>query len=389
MIQVMENTSAYNIIFLLALAGEFPMSGLDIIGNRKMLLRRIDDMLQPQDYKNPDTGQEIKSLTVLLKCGKGEMKRLRLSKRAYPILEWIGMKDYYDQRYGKMPMRGNESHVERNCRVAEVMAMMMMAGLNPELNLVQNKKLYPGYIDIKTTLQNNIGSSSEVGKQKVGFTRVIGAFATGNMFVPIYNTRNKRMVWKGNAESKLKNSCSTFAKRYCGTDEIEQVILFGSSYQVGVEMVNNKEFVAVEDRRKTTPTTCFGNLYNKITFVPLDQFGVRLLRLLLCDNYVERATRLVFPQYQKNQRMDVFEYDGYVDGEYILLFFDSELNRLTRFYNEMLRRTSDTARIICYREQLDFLRQLFSGTNIRVKFSTVEIDEIEAKILNTNGGVTN
>ena len=93
MITVRQGSQVHSIIVLLALAGEYPMYSVKLIGNQRIYKRKIVELTKMQAFRNPNTGEVV--MTKLLNIsGKGKEKTIRLYKGAMPILNWLGLDEY-------------------------------------------------------------------------------------------------------------------------------------------------------------------------------------------------------------------------------------------------------------------------------------------------------
>ena len=85
----------------------------------------------------------------------------------------------------------------------------------------------------------------------------------------MYNTRDAAMKWKGMGEFKALHSLTEMARLNSGVSHLDGALLFGKSYETALETL---EF---SDPRH--PELRFDSIYPHIHFLPLDDFGARLL----------------------------------------------------------------------------------------------------------------
>ena len=115
-------------------------------------------------------------------------------------------------------------------------------------------------------------------------------------------------------------------------------------------------------------------IYRDIFFVPMDGFGSQLLRILTTQNWRERILRALFKREERSFDMGSFTYDALTDGMYTLSFLDSNLWRLFRFREAVLGDPSLKCRIICFPEQVPFLKS-YLGDN--VSYATANMAKVE------------
>ena len=113
--------------------------------------------------------------------------------------------------------------------------------------------------------------------------------------------------------------------------------------------------------------------YTNIFFIPMDVFGVRLLRIITVPNWPERIMKGLFKPEVRSYGRGSFTYDAYDNGIYFLSFLDGDLWRLFRFREAILSREGNFC-VYCFHEQVDFLRQYLGD---RIRFATVSIESVE------------
>jgi hypothetical protein len=118
-------------------------------------------------------------------------------------------------------------------------------------------------------------------------------------------------------------------------------------------------------------------IYRDIFFVPMDSFGTQLLRILTTQNWRERILRALFKREERSFDMGSFTYDACVDGVYTLSFLDSNLWRLFRFREAVLGDPSLKCRIICFPEQVPFLKSYMSDN---VSYATANMAQVEKSL---------
>ena len=124
-----KDSRLYRLISILSVCGEYPVRSLHLLGNKRMYRKLVDECMQPLTVRNPETAEAISLPRLFNLCGKGRLKSIRLYSGALPILKWIDEGEYYDiiSNGHNMPM--NDQHLDRNHRVAEVLAVCRDAGI--------------------------------------------------------------------------------------------------------------------------------------------------------------------------------------------------------------------------------------------------------------------
>lgn len=146
----------------------------------------------------------------------------------------------------------------------------------------------------------------------------------------------------------------------------EAAVMMGSGYDAALSLL--KEL-------KETKGLSLGlfEIYRDIFFIPMNDFGSRLLRILTTQNWRERILRALFKREERSFDMGSFTYDACVDGVYTLSFLDSNLWRLFRFREAVLEDPSLKCRIICFPEQMAFLKSYLGN---RVSYATVSVEQV-------------
>lgn len=117
--------------------------------------------------------------------------------------------------------------------------------------------------------------------------------------------------------------------------------------------------------------------YSEVMFVPMDSFGIRLLRLITTPNWREQILDALFYEKERSYDKGAFVYDAIRNEKYYLSFLDSNILRLFRFRKAALEREG-TFVVACHQEQLPFLQTYFGDS---AKFAIVNTEKLES-ILN-------
>ena len=122
--------------------------------------------------------------------------------------------------------------------------------------------------------------------------------------------------------------------------------MFGNSYDMALDMME-------ELRQTQSMDNGLFATYTNIFFIPMDAFGVRLLRIITVPNWPERIMKGLFKTEVRSYGRGSFTYDAYDNGVYYLSFLDGDLWRLFRFREAILSREGNFC-VYCFHEQVDF-----------------------------------
>ena len=128
MVTIKAGSHTYQLLQLIAIAGEFPASSLYLLGKERVVKELIHRLESVQDIRFSMEGQvyHTKMFTV---SGYRDMRTVRLGKGALPLLEGLHPEasTYYLRTTRNHQLSGGVHHVGRNHRVGEAIAMAMMA----------------------------------------------------------------------------------------------------------------------------------------------------------------------------------------------------------------------------------------------------------------------
>lgn len=206
---------------------------------------------------------------------------------------------------------------------------------------------------------------------KTMFTRMVGAVFSGGNCYAVYNTRNSVMKWNGMGEFKTLHRLIEVGRLNGGVSHIDSAILFGESDSVAFEtLMTSEKNKRLEFR--------FDSIYKHIHFIPMNEFGIRLLRLLAVPKWNEKLMDLLFEKEERSYNQGTFEYDAFVDGKYVLAHLDGDIARLIRFKSAILTHRNIQSEVLCFPHQTLFIRE-YLGSHTEIK--TIPIDAVEAEFI--------
>ena len=185
MLTLRPNEQTHTLLELLANVCEFPHASLSLLGHERCLRRLVSRLSEPVSCRTPDGQSQVQG-RLLQVSGQKETKTIRLHKGALPILNHIhpgALESYLRKSHGHS-FSGQRSHIERNHRVAEVMAMFMRAGMEYRSYALPALSMEP---ELSTELTLPCVYASRDIKQmtafreemsKTAYTRIAGALFT-------------------------------------------------------------------------------------------------------------------------------------------------------------------------------------------------------------------
>lgn len=365
MIYIRSGAHVLELLQLLSVAGEFPMSGLSILGNPRTMRELIHRLEDRQEIEASWSGKRYCARLLSINGKRGPMRNIRLHKSALPILAELHLAalEYYLSAYRNHTFSGKRGDIERNHRVAETLAMMFSSGIEIRpylLPRLQTEHIEPTVGDMPCFYPSRIVKKLDGDSMnKTGFTRMTGLLLKKGVGFAVYNTRNAVMKWHGDGELKAMQQCEDLARHNAGVDALSGAILFGSSGSVALEtlMETNKA-----DRRDCR----IDRIYMAVHFAPLNNDGKRMLQLLTIPALQARLRSVLFPhRLQVNGFMEC-DCDAVDGGKYILSHLDGDLARLVRFRLAAIEDKERRYEAICYPWQLAYVKP-FLGERIELK----------------------
>ena len=374
MIQFFPGSQVWQLITVLSLVGEYPNSQRQLLGDKENLRLLINKALQTQTYRNRLTGDTMtcKLLTV---SGKGANKTIRFFKGALPILNWLHPDAYehYMEITRNHTFPGSIKNKDRNHRIAEMLAMCMRAGIEVRPYLLpkfQFEKLAPVRLsEASMYLAKDLKKLGEMEFNKTMFSRMVGALFTGNTCYAAYNTRNAVMKWSGGGEIKTCQSLTDIARLNAGVRDVTSAILFGQSEDIALKTLLESDTSPRAENR-------FDNIYRRVHFIPMNEFGIQQLRFLSVPDWNEQLLDILFDPEERSYNRGAFEYDAYIDGVYIYSHLDSDIARLIRFKPYAVSH-SKSCEVLCFHHQMPFLRK-YLGQDVKLKL--IDINSVEDEL---------
>ena len=374
MIHMHKGSQAGSLAAILSVVGEYPYSSLRLLGNERYFRTLVHKLTGKNELYNSKSGERLYCKCFKL-SGRGAGKSIRLCKEALPILKWISPNALpsYMSTSKNHKFSGDVWHIERNHRVAEVVAMCMRSGIEyrpyvlPELQNSEILSVIPKQnVFYSSRCLKNVG---QLEQNKTMFTRMAGAVFSNQKCFAVYNTRNSSMKWNGMGEFKALHSLIEIARMNADVTSVNSAILFGQSDKTALETLKENEAGTRHEFR-------FDKIYQYVHFVPLSDNGIRLLKLICHPTVKEKLLDLLFESDTISNGRGIFEYDAYVYGKYILSHLDGDIARLIRFKESLLFNKYESE-VLCFDFQKDYVNAFLEGL---AKVRTIEMGLIEDEL---------
>lgn len=365
MIYIRQGAYVLELLELLSVAGEFPMSALSILGNQRTMRELVCKLEDKQEIEVSWSGKRYCTRLLSISGKRGLMRNIRLHKSALPLLDELhpAAVDYYLSAFRNHAFSGKRGDIERNHRVAETLAMMFSSGIEIRpylLPRLQTEHIEPTVGDMPCFYPSRIVKKLDGDSMnKTGFTRMTGLLLKKGVGFAVYNTRNAVMKWHGDGELKAMQQCEDLARRNAGVDALCGAILFGRSGSVALDTLMETNKAGRRDCR-------IDHIYTAVHFVPLNDDGKSLLRLFTIPALQSRLRSVLFPLRLQVNGFVECDCDAVDGGKYILSHLDGDLARLVRFRLAAIEDKERRYEAICYPWQLEYAKP-FLGERIELK----------------------
>lgn len=379
MIIFKEDTRAYKLVSLLCVVGEYPIASLKLLGSEKHYKRLIKEMSAKQTYHNSATGEKI--TCVAISVLKSNHPTIRLKLKAIPLMEWVGGAECWQETWGKHHWSGSKSTIERHHRVAEATAMIMQAGIEYrpwKLPRLQTEEYRPDIVrDSSYYISKAFKVKDENDTKQIGFTRFTGVMVSPAECMTVYNARESVMKWGKRGEGKARSDIHEYTKMCCRNGEIRKMVLMSDTFETTMETILQTEKDETEDNRirrykkkqSRSSKSSITGLYRGVHFVPLNEFGIKQLKLLSIPDSRQRALELFYDEEELNYGKGEYFIDAYRNDKYIMSYLDGDVARLKQFKesveNERKRGDIYDYAVLCFPEQKEYLKEyLWDGINL-------------------------
>lgn len=370
MIYIREQSHAFLLLQLLNVAGEFPASSLSILGSERTLRELVLRMGRKQEIRIGWNGHTYDAQLLCVSGKRGAFRTIRLHRSALPILNELhpDALSHYLHAFCNHAFTGKRGDIERNHRVAEAIAMMLVSGIEarpyalPPLAASGRQIIIPdtpSFYPAKMVKQQGGDAMN-----KTGFTRMAGMLMAPGLGYVVYNTRSNAMKWHGDGERKAMQQCEEVARRNAGVRDLRSSILLG---QTGSAALATLQAAAQRDG-----SAAFERIYEAIHFVPMQEEGKRMLRLLCMPELQAKLSAVLFPTRMRITGYADCDCDAMDNGKYILSHLDGDLARLLRFCRAAREDPAHRYEVLAFPFQAEYVKAADSVVSLRcIEMETV------------------
>ena len=376
MITLRPGSQTWRLLQLLCAVGEHPACSLHLLGSERYYEALVHRLEIPQVFRS-DEGVLLGQFKVLNVSGRHEKRTIRLNKAALPLLDLLhpNARESYLAMTGGHRFSGSTAHVLRNHRVAESVALCMAAGV--EMRPYRLPKLQKDSITKTVPAAPSFYMARQVKELEMGelsktiFTRLTGALFTPGQCYAVYNTRDAVMKWSGMGEFKAAHHLTELARMNAGVASVDHALLFGADLDTALSTL-------LESDQSRRMELRFDRIYPHIHFIPMDQRGIRLLRLICLPDWQEQLLSALFPSELRVAVPGSLECDARDGDTLIFSHLDCDIARLLRL-RQGLDCSSVPYEVLCFPWQTPLIRRYLGG---RVQYQELPIDALEDALLN-------
>ena len=339
---VVKNSQSYRLLSLVAMSGECSKEAMALLMpqesyRKKLLLQLMRDKLLKVYEKDGVMGYRLGRI--------GKETLLQIDHERFSFF----LEDGADanMRRTKLPQR------ERQHRVSEVLAMMESSDA---VIYRDRKNQIFGYGEKQTGeiaqsafyLPNEVKEQTDLTRKIIN-SKLAGVWQSEGAVWVCYNMGSQRMNWYENVERRTGHLvCSVIREKGLESNAVSMILL-GNSME--------EALLCLDDPKSRTHFV--NSFYKRVCFVPLDENGKQMLRLLGNAEMYEEL-KIVLQEDLEKKGIGNIECDGIdPDGRYVLILMDMDLKRLIRFCMQM-RYINGCGDVYCFDFQGEVVRRFCS-----------------------------
>ncbi len=361
MIQFRRGSHANTILEYIALCGEFPYQSLSLINPNKVIMQRTVNQLKKEGY-----------ITI---TGSGPMKTIRITKKAFEIIEainpaylshYLSISENHHFRGGVY--RNNNVGARqtwRRHRMAEIFCIMKQAGievwkdLKPQLSLSVSSPQTITSDDLYFYTSKELKNADISQRYKTEFTRIMGLlFSPGSIYC-IYNVNKGLIKWNSQGEGKAQVLVEDIVNQnsiayHNANFEAVNAIMFGKDMEPALEILESNG-----GKRDSNgfEMLSFDNTYRNIHYITLDENGTEQIKIMTTPNWRSILKNSIFDKSLTDFKYSNVDCDAIDNNKYILLFFDGNIGRLKRFKQASFDSKDKVFEVLCFPWQSHLIKK--------------------------------
>lgn len=351
-------TFKHKLLSTMVMAGEYPYKSLDLILESPVRRREVVSSLKEKGYIDVKTIYGVKRI---------RFKMFEKRKGEYIQDLFVGAEKYKPNE----KVRADRRKLERIDRIAEVIIMMMEAGVNvtdeekPEISnlevIEESDERIPYFI---TSLEAR--AAIQIKEDKGKGARFHGTLISRGGSYNIYNMGDSMMEWVRPSEYTAVDFNVQYQKKTLPWGDLYKE-WYGKS---AIIFSRNMEYLVDFTKGNTTPRHGHGtsknlvninNYYDHTFYLPLGLYGQIMVNIMCKKNWHYFLVGLFYKKEYlapKEVKMSI-ACDAIKDGCYCLVFMDGDIGRLKRFVSQEIKPENyGRYKILCYDFQEEAVRKL-------------------------------
>ena len=368
-------TSAYQLLTLIALSGECSTDILSYMGVSPSYGEKLITKLKEEGY--------IKTHY------KDRLRGYRLTSRGKKLLLSENQDRFYFYLNGNTETNRPRSDYPRRLRLQQtsiVYAMLIKAGVciyRDEKPLLFGNGEKEQHWKLELPVFYQAREIKELGAEtiKINNSRTLGILFTPKCIYAVFYTGDSLMKWEYRTELKVKTMLQYHISRgilskECITpwyhpDTPIKALMIGQNMDTALKLMTSRG-----GYQKSY--FCLDASFEYFHFVPAKPTGEVLLKVLCSPELRGSLKKLLVSDLQPSDSTLGLEHDATSDGVPVLVAFDFDMLRITRF-STALSLQGLYGNLICFDFQKPLLEEYFDGI---VTIQTVDLSKFERRFLN-------
>lgn len=351
-------TFKHKLLSTMVMAGEYPYKSLDLMVESPIRKREVINLLKDKGYIDIKMVYGIKRIRF-------KMFDKKKAEYCYDLFE--GADTYKPNE----KVRVSERKLERIDRIAEVLIMMMEAGINvtdDEKPLIEKMEIIEETDERLPYFMTSLEARAavEIKEDKGKGSRFHGTLVSCGGLYNIYNMGDSMMEWVRPSEYTAVDFNMQYQTKVLPWGALykewygKSAIILSRSMEYLVDFVKGN--VTLRHGHGTSKNLVnINNYYDHTFYLPLSYQGQIMLNMMCMKNWHYYLVGLFYKKEHlasKEVKMSI-ACDAVKDGYYSLVFMDGDIGRLKRFVNQEIKpENHGQFRILCYDFQEEVVKKL-------------------------------
>lgn len=366
-------TITYRFLTLIAISGECSTEALPLLGasesyGEKVITKLKEDNLIKTHYKDKLRGYRLTNVA----------KKLLLLENPNRFSFFLS---------GQTETNHPKSDYPRRLRLQQASILYVLMQ-NADIKIFRDEKpalfhpLLREPVALSLPVFYHSREIKELGAEqiKINNSRTLGILLTGKTIFAVYYTGNSTMKWEYRTELKVKAMLSYHVSQgILSTIHISpayhpntpfKALIIGENMDTALKLLNS-------DGGYKKSYFCLDASFEYFHYAPASSEGITLLKLLCSYELIQQLKQLLLSDLYAPCPDFALEHDAVYDNRPVLLAFDFDMLRISRF-STALSLHGLYGHLICFDFQKEVLQQYFGES---VTIETIDLDKFERRFL--------